>query len=53
MNKEKNIEIAKNMLKDNVLVELISKYTGLSIEEVNKLKENINNILLGEKYEKK
>ena len=35
---ERNIEIAKNMLKDNVLVELISKYTGLSIEEVNKLR---------------
>jgi len=38
LNKEKNIEIAKNMLKDNVLVESISKYIGLSIEEVNKLR---------------
>ena len=35
---ERNIEIAKNMLKDNVLVESISKYIGLSIEEVNKLR---------------
>ena len=30
-------ETAKNMLKDNVPVEIISKYTGLSIEEINAL----------------
>ena len=35
---ERNIEIARNMLKDNISVESISKYTGLSIEEVNKLR---------------
>ena len=35
---ERNTEIAKNMLKDNIPVESISKYTGLSIEEVNELR---------------
>ena len=35
---EKEIEIAKNMLKENLSVELISKITGLTIEEVEKLK---------------
>ena len=37
--KEKSIEIAKNMLKDNVDINIISKYSGLTIDEINKLKE--------------
>lgn len=32
------IQIAKNMLKDKVDIKLISKYTNLSIEEINKIK---------------
>ena len=36
-NQEK-IEIAKNMLKDINDYQLISKYTGLSVEEIKKLK---------------
>ena len=36
--KNKSIEIAKNMLKDNVDVNIISKYSGLSIDEINNLK---------------
>lgn len=35
--KNKQIEIAKLMLKDNIPLESISKYTGLSIDEINKL----------------
>ena len=35
--KNKQIEIAKSMLKDNVVIETISKYTRLSIEEIEKL----------------
>ena len=35
---ERNIEIAQNMLKENVNIELISKVTGLSIDEIEKLK---------------
>ena len=35
---EKSIEIAKNMLKENVNLELISKVTGLSLEEIENLK---------------
>ena len=31
-------EIAKNMLKENINIELISKVTGLSLEEIEKLK---------------
>ena len=34
----KAIEIAKSMLEDNISVEQISKYTNLSIDEVNSLK---------------
>ena len=37
--KEKSIEIAKNMLKDNVDINIISKYSGLSIDEIKDLKE--------------
>ena len=39
--KGKAIEIAKNMLLDNEDVEKIIRYTKLSIEEINKLKEDI------------
>ena len=31
---QEKIDIAKNMLKDNVSLEMIEKYTGLSIEEI-------------------
>ena len=34
----RNVEIAKSMLKDGVTKNTISKYTGLSIKEINKLK---------------
>ena len=33
----RNIEIAKNMLKDNIDISIISKYTGLSKEEIEEL----------------
>ena len=35
---EVGMEMAHKMLKDNLPIEKISKYTGLSIEEVEKLK---------------
>jgi len=35
---KKSLEIAKSMLEDNAPVELICKYTGLSKEEIIKLK---------------
>ena len=35
---EKQIEIAKSMLKDNVENATISKYTGLTIEEISNFK---------------
>ena len=35
---EEKIEIAKKMLEDNVDVGLISKYSGLTIDTINKLK---------------
>ena len=35
---ERNIEIAKNMLKENSSIEFISKVTGLSQEEIENLK---------------
>ena len=35
--KKSKVEIAKSMLKDNVEIETISKYTGLSIKEIEKL----------------
>ena len=34
----RNIEIAKNMLKDNIDINTISKYTSLSKKEIEKLK---------------
>ena len=36
--KSRNIEIAKNMLKDNIDINTISKYTSLSKKEIEKLK---------------
>ena len=36
---QRNIEIAKKMLEDNVPIDDISRYTELSIEEIEKLKE--------------
>jgi predicted transposase/invertase (TIGR01784 family) len=36
--KESSIEIAKNMLKDNIDISIIQKYTGLSENEIEKLK---------------
>ena len=38
--KEEKIEIAKNMLNDGVPIESISKYTGLTEDEVNILKQD-------------
>ena len=38
---ERNIEIAKSMLKDGMDLEIVMKYTGLTKEEVLNLKENI------------
>ena len=35
---KRNIEIAKNMLKQNLSIDMISSITGLSIEEINNLK---------------
>lgn len=36
--KERNVELAKKMLADNIDIDFISKYTNLSIEELNYLK---------------
>ena len=35
---ERNIEIAKTMLKDDLSLDIISKYTGLTKEEIENLK---------------
>ena len=37
--REEKIEIAKNMLKDNVDINLIKKYTNLTEEEITELEE--------------
>ena len=37
--KQKQTEIAKNLIKENVSIEIISKATGLTEEEINKLKQ--------------
>ena len=37
----RNTEIAQNMIKKNIDVEVISDVTGLEIDKINKLKENI------------
>ncbi len=39
--KQRNIETVKKMLNDGLKVDLISKYTGLSIEQIEQLKEDI------------
>ena len=36
--KEKEIQIAKNMLQENIPIEVIAKVTGLTKEEIEKLK---------------
>ena len=41
--KAKEIEIAKNLLKDGISIEVVSKNTGLSEEEINNLIEELNN----------
>ena len=40
--REERLEIAKKMLKENVDVDFIVKMTGLSKEELEKLKEGMN-----------
>ena len=35
---KKAIEMARKMLKDGLSIEIVSKYSGLSIEELEKLK---------------
>ena len=40
---QRTLEIAKKMLKDNIPIEKISKYTDLTEEKIEKLKNNINN----------
>ena len=35
--KNRNIEIAKNMIKENIDIDIISKITGLTKEEIEKL----------------
>ena len=37
--KQKTLEIAKTMLKNNVETDLIIKYTGITKEDLNKLKK--------------
>ncbi|MCI6265213.1 MAG: hypothetical protein MR598_00005, partial [Erysipelotrichaceae bacterium] len=36
--KKRNLEIIKNMLKENLPIDLISKITGISQQEINKMK---------------
>ena len=35
---ERNLEVAKNLLKQNIAIDIISKATGLTLEEIEKLK---------------
>ena len=37
--KDEKIEIAKSMLEDNIPIEIIAKFTKLSIEEIEQLKK--------------
>ena len=37
----RNTEIAQNMIKKNIDIEVISDVAGLEIDKINKLKENI------------
>ena len=39
---ERSLEIAKTMLADGVDINLIMKYSGLTQEQIDKLKKNIN-----------
>ena len=39
--KAKEIEIAKNFLKDGIPIEVISKNTGLSVEELKELEKEV------------
>ena len=39
--KEKVIEIAKGLKKDGISIEIISKNTGLSIKEIERLKQEV------------
>lgn len=39
--RKKQIEIAKNLIKENISIETISKVTDLNAEEINKLKQEI------------
>lgn len=40
---EREVEIAKNMLKDNLSVEIISKYTGLDESTIKQLQSELDN----------
>ena len=40
---QRSIEIAKQLLNDNIPIEKISKYTDLPEEKIEKLKNNVNN----------
>ncbi|MBE6349879.1 MAG: hypothetical protein E7062_03895 [Spirochaetaceae bacterium] len=39
---QKALETARNMLSDGILAEIISKYTGLPLETVEKLAKGLN-----------
>lgn len=39
--KEERLAIARKMLQDNVDEDIVAKYTGLSIEEVNEISHSI------------
>ena len=39
---ERNIEIAKSMLRDRVSVEFVSRHTGLDVDTVQKLKDELD-----------
>ena len=41
--KQKQIEIAKNMLEENLPLKQIAKFTGLTEEEISNIENNINN----------
>ena len=40
---QRTLEIAKQLLNDNIPIEKISKYTDLPEEKIEKLKNNVNN----------
>ena len=39
--KEERLAIARKMLQDNVDEDVVAKYTGLSIDEVNEIRQSI------------